>query len=406
MRPRPTDRAAAPRGQKTGMKVCILCSDHAPSDPRVFHKEARTLVRAGYEVTLICPSEKGTGWVDGVQVRGFPRTRSLLLRPLNWWRILSLLRDEPADLYHFHDPDLLFVGLLLSKLTRRPVIYDCHEHYAGAIMSDVRIPSAGRGLLARLYGFVESGIAAQLAAVIVASIDENGERRFHRARNLTLIRNFPWVEMFQAPPAALERKPQLLYLGQINESHRHVSILLEMLALLRHKDVSLLLVGPTDREETRERLETLVRDRGLGERVQFVGRVPYETVRTYMSESLIGLLPLRPVPRWDADIPTKMFEYMASELPFVVSDLPQPRRFVQESGAGVLVEPESAQAFADAVDHLLEHPDEARRMGQLGRAAFLRDYTWDRESRKLLDLYERLLHREGRPTRRETTRRR
>jgi len=48
---------------------------------------------------------------------------------LGGWRVLGLAYRQKADIYHFHDPELLTVGLVLRLLTKAKVIYDVHEDY-------------------------------------------------------------------------------------------------------------------------------------------------------------------------------------------------------------------------------------------------------------------------------------
>lgn len=373
------------------MKICVLKSVCPAFDPRIFHKELRALVKAGHEVTQICPYHKTEDFVDGIRLRGFSAQFSVWLRPLNWLRIASILRREPADLYYFSDPELLPMSLLLTWITGKPVVYDSFEHYEKLVLTDQRFPALLRPALARLYGFMETKVAERLAAVVVPAVDEvEGEKRFHNARHLVLVRNFAWLDVFPDMPAGIARKRQLVYIGDISEHRRSMSTLIDMLGLMRHQDVILLLIGKVDVPRTRSLLNASIQQLQLGDRVRFLEEVPHGTIKFYLWESVVGLVPLRPEPRWEVDIPQKMFEYMACELPFVASDLRPPRKFAEESGAGMVVEPLSAQAFADAVDFLLDHPEEAARMGRNGRRAFLERYNMDAESAKLVELLESL----------------
>ena len=373
------------------MKICVLKSVCPAFDPRIFHKELPALVKAGHDVTQICPYDKREEVVDGVRLLGFPARFPVWLRPLNWIRMASILRREPADVYYFSDPELLPLSLLLTWITRRPVVYDSFEHYEMLVLTDQRFPALVRPILARLYGAMETFVAERLAAVVVPAVDEvDGEKRFHRVRRLVLVRNFAWRDVFSDVPEGAQRKRQLVYIGDISESRRGMSTLIDMLGLMRNQDVTLLLIGKVDAPRTRAILDEAIARHHVGDRVRFVEEVPHGTVKFYLWESAVGLVPLRPEPRCEVDIPQKICEYMACELPFVASDLRPPRKFAAESGAGNAVAPMSAQAFADAVDDLLDHPGEAERMGKNGRRAFLERYNMDEEATRLVELLESL----------------
>jgi glycosyltransferase involved in cell wall biosynthesis len=371
------------------LRICVLCSDHSPSDPRVFHREAKTLAQAGHQVTLICPHDKKEEWVDGVRLLGFQGTRSLFLRPLNWLKILSILRHEPADVYHFHDPDLLPVGLALRLLTRKAVVYDCHEWYAAGILMDHRLPVVLRPLLSRLFAWTEETIASWLSAVIVVQQLET-EPQFRRVRRLVLLRNFVSLQHFEHLPQLKPSCRQLVYVGVLKEATRGITVLVEALALLHNSDAELVLVGPFGNAQTEKEVLDLIAKKGLKERVALAGRVPYDQVISFLARACIGLLPLRPVAHWRCTVPTKMFEYMACHLPVVASDQPLVRSIIEKTGCGLLADACTPQAFAQAIDTLLDNPEEARRMGEAGYAAVLSEYNWEKESQKLLDLYESL----------------
>jgi len=85
-----------------------------------------------------------------------------------------------------------------------------------------------------------------------------------------------------------------------------------------------------------------------------------------------------------------MFEYMAAGIPVVASNFELWRRIIEKEGCGLTVDPESPEAIADAIKYLLENPGEAEEMGKRGRASVLREYNWDEQAMRLVDLYESL----------------
>jgi len=86
-----------------GRKVCILTT-------------VKTLARAGYDVTLIAQHD-GDRVVEGVRVIGLPKPRNRFTRIFGLtWRAFRLALRQHADVYHFHDPELLLIGVMLKLL--------------------------------------------------------------------------------------------------------------------------------------------------------------------------------------------------------------------------------------------------------------------------------------------------
>ncbi len=208
-------------------------------------------------MTVIGPHNRREDWVEGVRILGFSPVYPILLRPANWIQIVRRLAHTPADAYHFHDAELLPMALMLTWLTSKPVVYDCFEHYPLAILTDERIPRSMRPAFSKVFGFLERKIVERLAAVIVLAVYASDDHRFDRARRLVVARNLPLRAMFEDLPDT-PRKRQLIHIGDISESRRGVSVLIEMLALMRNRDVSLVFVGKLDSPQTRRRLDELI----------------------------------------------------------------------------------------------------------------------------------------------------
>ena len=99
-------------------KVCIITSVHHVLDPRIFFKQARSLAKAGYEVTLIAQNDKNEV-INGIEVIGLgnPKTRFHRMFFLTSHMLKKALSIN-ADVYHIHDPELLPVLVIIKLLTK------------------------------------------------------------------------------------------------------------------------------------------------------------------------------------------------------------------------------------------------------------------------------------------------
>lgn len=77
----------------------------------------------------------------------------------------------------------------------------------------------------------------------------------------------------------------------------------------------------------------------------------------------------------------------ALQSPVVASDFPETRKVVAETEFRVPVDSTDPNAIAEAIIYLLEHPDEARKMGENGRRAVLGRYNWGEIEGRLLRTY-------------------
>jgi len=323
-----------------------------------------------------------------------PPSKSRIARPLNWLRILRTALREKADFYHFHDPELLLIGALLRIGARKSVVYDIHEHYPAAVRERRWIPKFMRAPVSRFLGVIELPLSQLMTAIVVA--DDGLEERFAvRAREVVKLYNFPLKSLFketvpERERPLVEKPPTAVYVGGIGPE-RGILTMLQTTSIVVNelgRDMKLRLVGAISSGLERpvdERINLL----NIADSVEFVGRVPHEELPDYMRDAYLGFLALKPS-RFAMNIPTKMFEYMACALPIVATDCATTRRFMDGLDFGFLIASEKPEPYAEAIVHLLDHPEEAKRMGQNGRRAFLERYNWDSEAAKLLDLYRRL----------------
>ena len=360
-----------------------LASTHPPFDTRIFHKECKTLANAGYRVTLIVPHDRDEV-VDGVRIRSVPKPKvgkERLSKTLGYL-FRAALAEAPDAIYHFHDAELIF-HMFLLKLRGRRVVYDAHEDTPKQVMYQHWIPRLLRGPVSLVMRLAEWLGGRWFDGIIAA---EPGILKRFPAKRTVLVHNFPLLdELFSTMSMPyVERPLRITYVGGITRK-RGVE---EMLAAIDRLPATLraeLVLGGSFHPAA---LEDEVRQMPGAERTDIRGWLQREQVIEVLAETRVGIVTLHPTPKYLDSYPTKLFEYMSAGLPVIASDFSQWRRFVEEAQCGVLVDPMDPEAIAEAMQWMLEHPDEAAAMGARGREAVRDRYSWEQEAQKLLTFYE------------------
>jgi glycosyltransferase involved in cell wall biosynthesis len=126
--------------------------------------------------------------------------------------------------------------------------------------------------------------------------------------------------------------------------------------------------------------------------VHYLGILNRDEVRNLFSRSRAGLVTFLPEPNHINAQPNKMFEYMSASLPVICSDFPLWRELIEKNKCGICVNPKDPKAIAEAINFLLENPEESQRMGENGRRAVEEKYNWETESNKLIQVYKKFLN--------------
>jgi len=122
--------------------------------------------------------------------------------------------------------------------------------------------------------------------------------------------------------------------------------------------------------------------------VEALGFVNRAGVKTVATRSMGGLVLFHPEPNHINAQPNKIFEYMSAGIPVIASNFPLWKEIVEGTKCDICVDPLNPKEIADAIRWVIEHTREAQAMGQNGRHAVVDKYNWERESKKLLMLYE------------------
>jgi len=362
-------------------KICILTSVHPPFDGRVFHKEAKTLVKAGYDVVLIAQHKKEEV-VDGVRIIPLPKPRNRFERMTRVvWKLFRLALKEKADVYHFHDPELILVGLVL-KLFGKKVIYDVHEDVPQDILTKDWIRSY---IVKRIVSFFFKGFE-NLSCIffngIIAATPDIA-KKFPSQKTITL-RNFPTLELIdKAKPIDVNKhRAIVIYAGGLIKI-RGIKEIIQAMEFVGNR-AELWLLGKWESEEFKQECESLKGWRYT----KYLGLKPLEKVYSYMIVADIGISILYPVKNYVTSLPVKAFEYMACSLPMIMSNFPYWKEIFRE--CAMFANPYDPKEIAEKILYVLNNPDKAKELGNNGRRLVEEKYSWEKESKKLLRGYREL----------------
>lgn len=379
-----------------------------PFDRRVW-LECRALVRAGYDVTVICPRGKDSRpfqVIEGVAIHtyrpyapggskagfvleylySFLATARLALRarrrgpfavvqacnpPDIFWPLARWLRNRDGSRFVFDHHDL------------------CPELYNSRFPGGARLPLQGLLWLERqTFRTADRVISTNRSYAAVAR--DRGDKP---AEHVTVVRTGPDPDRLRRgtpePTRRRGRQHLVAYLGVMGPQDG-VDIALEAAELIVHgmgrDDVAFTFLGGGDCfDDLVARRDAL----GLRDAVEFTGRVPDETVAEVLSSAAVGLCPDPKNPLNDVSTMNKTMEYMAFGLPVVSFDLKETR--VSAADAAVYVEPNLVEAFARAIVDLLDDPDQRTEMGRRGRERVEGELAWSHQAPAYVGVYDELV---------------
>ena len=304
---------------------------------------------------------------------------------LGTWRVLGLARRQKADVYHFHDPELLLTGLLLRLLTKGKVIYDVHEDYPKDILAKRWIPYFIRRPAAIIFDVFERTAARQLDCIIAAT--DAIARRFDGKLVIT-VNNYPILIGIPSKGEVASKETTIICAGSLSEDYGILKLIESIDLIKAQYNVKLRLVGRFSYDSFEKKLRLKI---NRSHNVELTTWLPQWKVFELLSEADMGAVLYQPVPNHIDSQPNKLFECMMFSLPVVASDFPLWKEIVEGNECGLNVDPEDPAKIAQAIEYIIENPNIARRMGENGRKAILEKYNWEMEAGKLLNVYERII---------------
>lgn len=364
-------------------KVCHITSAHTRYDVRIFEKECVSLAKEGYDVYLIVNDDKEDEVRNGVNIVStsyIPKNR--IDRIFHSTRVVyKKALEVNADLYHFHDPELLFAGNKLKKRGKK-VIFDAHENVVSQIHDKEWIPGIFRNMSAIVYSAIQNRICKNLDAIISVT---PGIIKFYKKINLNtvLVTNYP---IFEEKEIIRKPQKQVCFAGTLNSTWSHEIVLQ---ALNRIEGITYTIAGSIETAYLEE-LKKVSKDN-----LNYLGKIPHRKVNELYANSFAGMAVNRSAQAKKEDGSlgnTKIFEFMMNEVPVICTNFKIWREIVEENNCGICVDMDDVDQIESAVRFILDNPEKACTMGKNGRNLIRKKYNWAHEEEKLFKLYGKLLN--------------
>ena len=364
-------------------KVVHITTVHNRYDSRIFHKECLSLANLGFEVYLIVADGKGNETISGIKIidSGYQKNRikRLFLSVHNAYYVAKMIN---ADIYHFHDPDLLYAGKRL-KNSKNQVFFDSHEDFPALMLQRDYIPKLFRRPLYYLAKSFEIYYSRRISGIVTVTDKIANKFKSYGVKRIQIIKNYPILSLTQIPSFDKDiNQPLACYVGGLTP----IRGVKEMIISCFKAGVKLVLAGPFDNEDYLKEMQSLPE----WSNVTYMNYIPHdELYEKVYSKSNLGLVLLQSAPNHTYSIPIKQFEYMQSGLPVIsTSAVKFCEEITNETGCGIVVNPLDIDEITKAIKTIISDKELAKQMAEKGYNAVKDNYNWSSQEKLLVDFYE------------------
>lgn len=293
------------------------------------------------------------------------------------------------DVVHHHNVLRELSASVLGVPRRTANVLTVHDFRLFGVPDD---PTRGvRATAGRLKGILDSRVARRRIHVAAAVSEQIAQRL--RAAGFPDVEHVPvFAPAPTEDPVPIGSSTDVVFVGRLSpDKGAHIAVEAFGRIAGRHPAASLLIAGDGSESAALAALAA-----PLGDRVQMLGRLDQDAVRSLMAGARLLVAPAIPRLRPEGAGIT-VIEAALLGRPAVVSDDPALREFVDRSGGGLVVPPESAEALATAMDRLLSEDDLAGRLGEAGKRYALAHHTTDAVVPRIRAIYARAIQHAGSP---------
>jgi len=396
------------------MKVLVIShmypSTFSEIEGLFIHQQVKELERQGCEVKVISPKPwtpfpieylskkwkrysqipKKVIW-DGIEVHyprylDFPKALFFASSGERMFKGIQktvdrILQDFKFDLIHSHValPDG-YVGMEIAKRYKKPLVVTVHgADFYRTILKNKKCKKN----IEKVINFSNKTI------VVSNKLKKTGEKELKIEEEKIVI-----------IPDGINKEDIFKEESNLSKEYGDKKIILSVSHLIKTKGIDLNLKAISRLKEkyptihyliigegkARKKLEKIVKNLNLQDKVEFLGQLPHNKVMEYMS-----ICDIFSLPSWKEGFGVVYIEAMAHKKPVIACEGEGPEDFIKDKKTGLLVKPKDVGSLAEAIDFLLSNSERAKEIGERAKKLVLENYTWERIAGRLIEIYKKAI---------------
>lgn len=369
------------------MHVCHITTVHPRTDTRIFLKYCKIFAQNYGSCSLIVADGKGSCQNELVNVLDVGKSRNALFRVIfGSFRVVRKALNIDVDVYHLHDPELVFAGIFL-RLLNKTVIMDIHEDAPNQMKDKHYLCSSIRNIFALTLFLLEKILFRFFSGLVSATPHLKKLYRKYN-NNIIGIYNYLLLSELKNDVHVIQNSQsyKICFVGGIEEG-RGIRQLIDSLPYINPK-VELILGGNFPDQDF---LKILKKSKGWAY-VDYRGYLTRDDMEKVFSECVIGVVPFLPARNHINSLPNKIFEYMGAGLAILGSDFKYWKMIIEENETGYCVDTTDRMLIASQIKLMLDDEAGLKKMGENGVHLVKTKYNWDSQMESLLRFYSSVLN--------------
>ena len=358
------------------MKICILTLNTTFKDDRLFYKLGKSLSKIA-DISIINPSFQN----EGSNPKHIGIQKSIINRKKrSEWYIQQLTILEP-DIIIINHPFLIPLASIFKKQAKTKIIYDPAEDWGNMVKELSSFHWLKNWGTLFYIKWIESIYAKSIDLVITT---DNWLETFYSKKFKTVqLFNYPNYSLFNEHLSKCNNY-SLVYHGQLIKE-RGVFDLIHATHILVNQfpKIELNLIGWFTKNKEEIEAKQLVKSLNISKHVNFINLVEHTKIPKLLSQNTIGVVPLQNIKKFQHNMPTKVFEYIACGLHVVSSNLKPTMELKNSKKWASFYDADNVKSLTKSISGVLNNESTLN-------IIFEKEFHWEAQEHSLLQTVKRL----------------